>query len=188
MAGWTNPKTWTAAVAAVSDFNTHIRDNLRFLSGNGGGANSKPHARVLRSTDQSAVASGTAIVFDGSPETWDTGIHSLASNQSRLTCSSANEAGKWLIGACVRLDATYSSGSASLSISAEKNGSGQAVVQERVDEIKASGIWTLNYMTLIDMASTDYVECYVYHSGMTTVNVKSFEGASPRFWAMWMAE
>ena len=32
--GWTNPKTWTAAVLTVSDMNTEVRDNLDFLKEN----------------------------------------------------------------------------------------------------------------------------------------------------------
>ena len=34
MAGWTNPKTWLAAVLTVLDMNTHVRDNLAFLKAN----------------------------------------------------------------------------------------------------------------------------------------------------------
>ena len=32
---WTTPKTWTAAVVAVTDMNTHVRDNLTFLHTSG---------------------------------------------------------------------------------------------------------------------------------------------------------
>jgi len=32
--GWTNPKTWTAAVLTVADMNAHVRDNLDFLKEN----------------------------------------------------------------------------------------------------------------------------------------------------------
>jgi len=32
--GWTNPKTWAAAVLTFADMNTHVRDNLNFLKAN----------------------------------------------------------------------------------------------------------------------------------------------------------
>jgi len=34
MAGWTNPKTWAAAVLTVADMNQYIRDNQNFLKQN----------------------------------------------------------------------------------------------------------------------------------------------------------
>lgn len=49
---WTTPKTWTAALVTVAEFNTHIRDNLNALKA--------PPANRYNSTSYTPVAVSSA--------------------------------------------------------------------------------------------------------------------------------
>jgi hypothetical protein len=64
---WTNPRTWTAAIPSVADFNTHIRDNMnalpRELSYN---ALSGDFTIIATHLDQTGIITSSPVTYDGS--------------------------------------------------------------------------------------------------------------------------
>lgn len=62
---WTTPQTWTSALVTVSEFNTHIRDNLLALLPSGAGMTSVTHAsgNFTASSGTWTVDSGDQTIF-----------------------------------------------------------------------------------------------------------------------------
>lgn len=101
---YTTPTTLTVGqILTAAIWNASVRDDILYLQSR---SDNPTSALVYHNTTQSiATATDTAVAFNS--ETFDTGMHSTVTNNSRLTVP-AGEAGNYLITATVEFvaDAT----------------------------------------------------------------------------------
>lgn len=137
-----------------------------------------PTARVGKSTVQSlADNTETTITFDleSTSQTWDNdGLHSTASNTSRIT---ASRAGLWLVGANL-VFATSVVGQRIARIKHSTNGT-----VDTEDRDASAGSDFLNISTLVRMAAAEYVTLTGQQSSGGPLNVST----SSIFWAMFLS-
>jgi len=144
-----------------------------------------PAARVANSADiDPATGSWVTLTFDTEDGTYDTfdtdAMHSVASNTGRLTCPT-NGDGLYLIGGCVKLDAS-GAGTSDAGLRIYLNGS-TAIHTEFNSYTKESSI-EIAVCTLYKLSATDYVELQVYTE--SDFDVKQVSNSSPVFWAQWV--
>jgi hypothetical protein len=150
--------TWTAALVAVSDMNTSVRDNFRFFYAGVGFTATK--------SAQSVAGAGAFVKMQGNTEVWDShGYYDNATNY-RFTPLIA---GKYLVHASA--DMTTVNGSCHVAV--YKNGSAQAGGAQSIALGSAQTI-SLSASVIVDMnGSTDYLECYVAHNTGSNQNITS---------------
>jgi hypothetical protein len=152
--------TWTAVLVAVSDMNTYVRDNLRFLYAGVGCAATK--------SAQSVAGTGAGVKMQGNTEVWDSHSYYDSATNYRFTPLIA---GKYQANAAA--DMTTVNGSCYVSI--YKNGS--PYVSQSIALGSAQTV-SLCANAVIDMnGSTDYLECYVAHNTGSNQNITSFFSA-----------
>jgi hypothetical protein len=133
-------------------------------------------ARVYNSGNI-VVTSGAALAaltFDS--ERFDNGgLHSTASNTSRLT---APVAGLYLVGASVRWAANATG---YRHINLVVNGAGASIARQLGPA--ASGIVTYQTVeTIYELAANDYVEVQVQQNSGGNLNIEANASSSPEFW------
>jgi hypothetical protein len=100
----------------------------------------------------------TAITWDS--EFFDTdAYHNTSTNTSRMTIPSG-KAGKYLIAGML----DWSSGTSSREIALYKNGSTERFLSKVI--LSSSSTWQQNFVTVINLAVSDYVEIYGNVSGV----------------------
>lgn len=159
--------------------NATVAGQLLIGSGTGTAAWSTPDGcRVYNSADES-VGNGsyTALTFD--TERYDNGgLHSLASNTSRLT---AQTPGKHLISGHVAWDISATGGRET---AIKLNGSTfiAADIRQTMSAVNAE----ISISTVYHLAANDYVELFVYQNSGGNLSVKAFPGFSPEFAMQWL--
>ena len=164
---WTTPRTWTTGeTVTASLLNTHVRDNLTYLS-------AVKSFRAYQSAGQ-AIASSTDTKVSFQTEVWDTEGQFDPTTNYRHTPLIA---GKWLYTAIVHLP---NSNGGRTFLSLRKTGAihhyGPQYVFANDARPDVTGIMDMN-------GSTDYAEVYLYHEAgasrtITTGDIYSaFSGA-----------
>lgn len=173
------PLTWTASAHGVGDFNSDIRNNMRWVAGFAAG--SKPVARVRQSTapslpDQWATMSfNTAVINRGDTPMWAGG------NPSRLT---ASVTGIYHCGACLRFDPTTANRALRIILNGVE---ASAIVQHDNVGVSTDAYTTINISTLYQLTAADYIEVQSFQDSGSTIT-GTVEGlASPVFWAYWVS-
>lgn len=191
MATVPNPKTWApGTVPTASEFNTDIRDVINFL---------KAPQRVLVSNNADVdLTTQTWHLLTWNSEVTDTeGIHSTASNTSRLTAVTPGWYSAWC---AVRWEVNSSNGSRQIQIregSAGSESGGTMValdIRHTQDNVLVNGS-TQHCMGMVQLGVGDYVEAFVWHDydGSLSDNVEidhiSGGGATTvRFGMTWIAK
>jgi hypothetical protein len=152
--------TWTAVLVAVSDMNTYVRDNFRFLYAGVGFAATK--------STQSVAGSGTFVKMQGNTEVWDSHSYYDSATNYRFTPLIA---GKYQVNAAASM--TTVNGSCHVAI--YKNGSPYVYQTVPLGSAQDAG---MSAAAIVDMnGSTDYLELYVAHNTGTNQNANSFFSA-----------
>lgn len=178
---YTTPKTWTVGdVLPAADLNTHVRDNIAWIT------NDHPRCRVYRNSDQTiSTSTDTAIAFG--QERFDVGgMHSTSTNTSRVTIPSGG-AGLYLLTASVRW-AGNATGYRTLSITVNgAPGTGTTIVDESILSIGAGAGTRQTVTTMYQMAAGDYAEVYVWQNSGGNLACTSNGNYSPEFTVCWIA-
>ena len=131
-------------------------------------------ARVYRATNQTIVtATLTAISF--SNERYDTDTIWVLGAPTRLTCRTP---GKYLIGACVRLDNITDL----IQYECMLREGGATIVAYELRHSGQTGGKMLCISTIYDLATADYLEVLVQHAAGADRDVISTGNYSPEFW------
>jgi hypothetical protein len=169
MATIPTPATWSGVVVTSAEMNSQVRDVATFLL-------NPPTCAVYHSTDQ-AVPSGSDTPLDFDTERWDTdGIHTGGS-PSQLVLSTD---GVWEVHACIEF-AAASGGHRRLQIELD----GLPIV--RTKDIATSGTETqpLSVSTIVKVTAGQVLECVVYQSSGSPLNVLAISAVSPEFRCIW---
>ncbi len=186
---WSTPKTWASAdVLTAADMNAYVRDNERWLAyaPTGGAA----LGELWRSTNQTAIASDDAIVFD-------TPYRNLISTTARggilngsgpytLRVPSGGE-GVYAVGGCARLAATYDgSGAGEVGISLVYDTGTEYTVDAStvIHEGGAARTFRFSVSAQFEASAANAIfELHVIYQNMSNVDVVSADIYSPVLWA-----
>lgn len=137
-----------------------------------------PSCRVTKAATQTiTTATDTALLFDTERYDTDT-MHSTVSNTSRITF---NTAGLYIVGACIRWQASATGWRAlSLRINGATNiGTNLADVDSVIQHQQSvTAVWKFS--------ATQYVEAVVHHTNGADLNCEKAADYAPEFWATWI--
>lgn len=171
-----NPSTGVAIPASWGDA---VNAAIQWLAGDS--TNPKPSCRVYNTTDLS-IATGTPTAATFNSERWDNGgMHSTASNTSRITIPSGGGGIYQVSGHIVW--AANATGVRSLQL--RVNGTTTIAVTD-ANSVSANTL-SMSVSTLYALAAADYVELIVYQTSGGNLNVTAVSNYSPEFTAMWVA-
>lgn len=179
MATVPTPFDWTAgAVPTASQLDAGVRDVETFLL-------NPPHATAYHSVDRTlTTATWTLAIFDSEVEDND-GIHSTASNTSRLTCQTP---GLYLVTANVFFAGNATGGRG---INITKNGAGtRGATSSAISDGFTPGVANTNQLVSatceVRMAATDHLELFLFQG--SGGNLSYIGGASgTKFSMRWVA-
>lgn len=168
-----NPATWTATTVSASDFNTNIRDALRWVLGHS--SNPKPFIR-RRNTGAVALTSGgftdltmnTTVVARGS---WSPSGASIT----------VPTAGTYMIGASVEID-TFACNKALQVV----NGS-TVIVEHDITGVGSPALARIAVATLFVCAAGDVLKAAAFQDSGGSLNANAAGEFSPCLWAYYVA-
>lgn len=168
-----NPTTGQVIPASWGDI---VRDDLEYLARN------KPHAKATRTSTQSInTATWTAVSLTS--EDFDVGgMHSTASNQSRLTIPTGED-GKYVFTG----DAKFASNATGTLRAARLVKNGTTVIAHTQGMASGSYLAYMNVSTgPIALVATDYIELFVFQDSGGALNTSVTDG-NTFLTGMWVA-
>lgn len=165
---YTTDRTWVAAeVPTASQFNTYLRDNMKWLS------TDKP---MYKGYGGQTLTSGTEADYVMSTESFDNaGLHSTTVSNGQVTIATA---GTYLFGAVIEFDANTTG---LRSVAVQVNGA--TYLAE--DTVQAhTGQTGVTVTTLYAMSASDYITYRVWQNSGTGVGAGSSVDAG-NAWALW---
>jgi len=174
---WTNPRTWSDGdFVSAPTFNTHVRDNLRFLLGSE--LNPKPHARVVSEAPVSlATSQWTPLTYDQTVV--DRGGMFASGIGSALI---APIAGIYRIGASVDIENVACNKALRLIVNAAQ------VLTERDRPGVGSPVpGRITISTTASLAAGDFIEAEAWHDLGVPINAVPGDWA-PALWAHWQSD
>lgn len=169
-----NPATWTATTVTATDFNTNIRDPLRWLLGHS--SNPKPHIRLQSSVNRALTISTWTDIWTDT-ELLNRGGWQLGTGGNGMAIPVA---GTYMIGAGIEIE------SAACNKAARIIRNSDVIVEHDITGVGSAAVARINMSTLAVCAANDVIKLqgWVDLSGLHAITAGEY---SPILWAYYVA-